>query len=320
MALKVYISGHRGMVGSALVRKLSRDKNIRLIVAGREELDLTNQAAVHAFLKSEAPDQIYLAAAKVGGIHANNNRPAVFIYENLIIQTNVIDAALRAGVQKLLFLGSSCIYPKHANQPIGENALLGGYLEETNAAYAVAKIAGLKLCESYNRQYGTDYRSIMPANLYGPNDNYNADESHVIPALIQRFHFAKLSQDAVVDVWGTGTPRREFLYVDDLAAACVHIADMPLQTYRQYTGPDLNHLNAGYGLDFSIRALAEKIADVVGYRGRIEFDREKPDGVPRKLLDSSRLRSSGWTPVVGLEEGLKYAYADFIRQHKLETE
>ena len=306
------------MVGSSIVRFLKADghPNNCLITRTHAELDLTDQAAVRAFFDSEKPDQVYLAAAKVGGIHANNVYPAEFIYDNLMMQANVIDAAFRNGVRKLLFLGSSCIYPKLAEQPMREDALLTGTLEPTNEPYAIAKIAGIKLCESYNRQYGAshgvDYRSVMPTNLYGPGDNYHPENSHVIPALIRRFHEAKVSAAPSVAIWGTGTPMREFLYVDDMAAASVHVMNLPKATYEQHTQSMLSHINVGYGSDVTIAEVARTIAQVVGYQGQIEFDTSKPDGAPRKLMDSSRLQSLSWKAQVGLTEGLQHAYADFI--------
>jgi GDP-L-fucose synthase len=287
----------------------------RIVTRTHGELDLTDQAAVRAFFATERPDQVYLAAAKVGGIHANHTYPAEFIYQNLMMQANVIDAAFRHGVQKLLFLGSSCIYPKLAPQPMREDALLTGTLEPTNEPYAIAKIAGIKLCESYNRQYGqshgVDYRSVMPTNLYGPGDNYHPENSHVIPALIRRFHEAKANHAPCVTIWGTGTPRREFLYVDDMAAASVHVMNLPLSTYSQHTQPMLSHINVGCGHDITIRDLAETIARVIGYAGDIAFDPSKPDGTPRKLMDSARLNALGWHAKIGLEQGLQLAYADF---------
>ena len=315
---KIYVAGHRGMVGSAILRQLlaSGHPVDHIVTRTHAELDLTNQAAVRAFFESEKPDQVYLAAARVGGIHANNSYPADFIYDNLMIQANVIEAAFRSGVEKLLFLGSSCIYPKLATQPMREDALLTGTLEPTNEPYAIAKIAGIKLCESYNRQYGAshgvDYRSVMPTNLYGPGDNYHPENSHVIPALIRRFHEAKLSGAASVAIWGTGTPKREFLYVDDMAAASVHVMNLPKPVYAQHTQPMLSHINVGYGSDVTIAEVARTIARVVGYQGQIEFDTSKPDGTPRKLMDSSRLHSLGWQAKVGLTEGLQQAYADFL--------
>jgi GDP-L-fucose synthase len=319
---KIYIAGHRGMVGSAIVRHLqslacgSGALAANVITSTHAELDLTNQAAVKAFFSQEKPDQVYLAAAKVGGIHANNTYPAEFIYDNLMMQANVIDAAFKNGVKKLLFLGSSCIYPKLAPQPMAEDALLTGTLESTNEPYAIAKIAGIKLCESYNRQYGAshgiDYRSVMPTNLYGPGDNYHPENSHVIPALIRRFHEAKLANAPCVAIWGTGTPRREFLYVDDMAAASVHVMNLPKTTYDQHTSPMLSHINVGYGKDVCIAEAAQTIAQVVGYTGAVTFDSNKPDGTPRKWMDSSRLNSLGWQAQVPLLEGLTKAYQDFL--------
>ena len=318
---KIYVAGHRGMVGSAIVRQLlAHGQPVdRIVTRTHAELDLTDQAAVRAFFAVEKPDQVYLAAAKVGGIHANNTYPAEFIYQNLMMQANVIDAAFRQGVQKLLFLGSSCIYPKLAAQPMREDALLTGTLESTNEPYAIAKIAGIKLCESYNRQYGeshgVDYRSVMPTNLYGPGDNYHPENSHVIPALIRRFHDAKVNNAPTVTIWGTGTPRREFLYVDDMAAASVHVMNLPLSTYSQHTQPMLSHINVGCGHDITIRELAETIARVIGYAGDIAFDPSKPDGTPRKLMDSTRLNALGWRAQMGLEAGLEKTYEDFLQNH-----
>jgi len=315
---KIYVAGHRGMVGSAIVRQLLAQGQPaeRIVTRTHTELDLTNQAAVNAFFAEEKPDQVYLAAAKVGGIHANNTYPAEFIYQNLMMQANVIDAAFRCGVQKLLFLGSSCIYPKLADQPMREDALLTGTLESTNEPYAIAKIAGIKLCESYNRQYstshGVDYRSVMPTNLYGPGDNYHPENSHVIPALIRRFHEAKVGQVSSVTIWGTGTPKREFLYVDDMAAASVHVMNLDKATYDQHTLPMLSHINVGCGYDLTIREVAKAIGKTVGYEGEITFDTSKPDGTPRKLMDSARLNALGWQPLVSLEQGLSTAYQDFL--------
>jgi len=311
---KIYVAGHRGMVGSAIVRTLLGQgvRSQDIITRTHAELDLTNQVEVRAFFAAERPEQVYLAAARVGGIHANNTYPAEFIYDNLMIEANVVDAAFRAGVRKLLFLGSSCIYPKLAPQPIAEGALLTGTLEPTNEPYAVAKIAGIKLCESYNRQYGVDYRSVMPTNLYGPGDNYHPENSHVIPALIRRFHEAKSANVPVVTVWGSGTPMREFLYVDDMAAASVHVMNLDKARYDQHTQPMLSHINVGCGYDITIRELAETVARVTGYSGKIEFDASKPDGTPRKLMDSSRLNALGWQAKVSLEEGLSAAYRDFV--------
>jgi GDP-L-fucose synthase len=318
---KIYVAGHRGMVGSAIQRQLLAQGHAaeRIVTRSHAELDLTNQAAVNQFFSAEKPDQVYLAAAKVGGIHANNTYPAEFIYQNLMMQANVIDAAFRNGVQKLLFLGSSCIYPKLADQPMREDALLTGTLEPTNEAYAIAKIAGIKLCESYNRQYGpshgVDYRSVMPTNLYGPGDNYHPENSHVIPALIRRFHEAKVNNAPSVAIWGTGTPRREFLYVDDMAAACVHVMNLDKATYDQHTQPMLSHINVGCGEDITIRQVAQAIGKTVNYRGEITFDTSKPDGTPRKLMDSTRLNALGWQARVGLEAGLKAAYQDFLTNY-----
>ncbi|MDP3343585.1 MAG: GDP-L-fucose synthase [Hydrogenophaga sp.] len=317
---RIYVAGHRGMVGSAIVRNLLAHGHpaSHIITRTHSELNLTQQADVRAFFAAEKPDQVYLAAAKVGGIHANNTFPADFIYQNLMMQANVIEAAFGNGVKKLLFLGSSCIYPKLAPQPMAENALLTGLLEPTNEPYAVAKIAGIKLCESYNRQFGAshgvDYRSVMPTNLYGPGDNYHPENSHVIPALIRRFHEAKMQAAPEVAIWGTGTPRREFLYVDDMAAASVHVMNLPAATYQQHTQPMLSHINVGYGEDMSIAELAHSVARTVGYTGHITFDTTKPDGAPRKLMDSSRLHSLGWQAQVDLPTGLALAYQDFLKQ------
>ncbi|NTU53777.1 MAG: GDP-L-fucose synthase [Chlorobiaceae bacterium] len=314
---KIYVAGHRGMVGSAIVRRLFAVgcSESALLCRSHKEFDLTNQLEVKRFFEQEKPDQVYLAAAKVGGIHANNTYPAEFIYQNLMIEANVIDAAYRYGVEKLLFLGSSCIYPKLAVQPMREDALLTGQLEPTNEPYAIAKIAGIKLCESYNRQYGADYRSVMPSNLYGPGDNYHPDNSHVIPALIRRFHEAKIANAHSVAIWGSGSPRREFLYVDDMAAACVHVMNLDKARYDQHTQPMLSHINVGTGQDLTIKELAGDIAETIGFGGSIEFDASKPDGAPRKLMDSSRLGSLGWKPGTTLKEGLKLAYQDFLKYH-----
>ena len=312
---KIYVAGHRGMVGAAIVRTLKAQGVSNIITRTHAELDLTNQAAVLEFFEQEKPDQVYLAAAKVGGIHANDTYPAEFIYQNIMIEANVINAAFQNGVKKLLFLGSSCIYPKLAEQPMREDALLTGKLEPTNEPYAIAKIAGIKLCESYNRQYGkshgVDYRSVMPTNLYGPGDNYHAKNSHVIPALIRRFHEAKVSDSPNVTIWGTGTPRREFLYVDDMARACVHVMNLDKATYVQHAEPMCSHINVGTGTDLTIEDLAETVKGVVGYEGEITFDPTKPDGSLRKLMDSQRLNSLGWQPKVELKDGLSRAYVDF---------
>ena len=315
---KIFVAGHRGMVGSAIVRALKSQGQSNLLTRTHAELDLVNQAAVNAFFAEEKPDQVYLAAAKVGGIHANNTYPAEFIYQNLMVQANVIDSAFRNGVKKVLFLGSSCIYPRLAEQPMREDALLTGELEPTNEPYAIAKIAGIKLCESYNRQYGAshgvDYRSVMPTNLYGPGDNYHPENSHVIPALIRRFHQAKVSGAPRVSIWGSGTPRREFLYVDDMASASVFVMNLPQAIYRQYTQPMLSHINVGFGSDVTIAELAQAVCQTVGYPGTIEFDSSMADGAPRKWMDSSRLNALGWQAKVGLEQGLQLAYQDFKGQ------
>ncbi len=311
------------MVGSAILRTLQAAGQSNIVTRTHAKLDLTDQSAVRVFFAAEKPDQVYLAAAKVGGIHANNTYPAEFIYQNLMMQANVVDAAFRNGVRKLLFMGSSCIYPKLATQPMREDALLTGTLEPTNEPYAIAKIAGIKLCESYNRQYGSDsnddhgvdYRSVMPTNLYGPADNYHPENSHVIPALIRRFHEAKVGGVPSVAVWGTGTPRREFLYVDDMAAASVHVMNLSKALYDQHTQPMLSHVNVGYGDDVTIRELAISVGETVGYAGAITFDATKADGSPRKWMDSQRLRDLGWTPSVDLREGLKRAYADFLENN-----
>jgi GDP-L-fucose synthase len=311
---KIYIAGHSGMVGSAILRSLQNQGHSRFVLRTHAELDLKNQSAVNDFFAAEKPNQVYLAAARVGGIHANNTYPADFIYSNLMLQANVIHAAYTHGVQQLLFLGSSCIYPRLAPQPMGEDALLTGPLEPTNEPYAIAKIAGIKLCESYNRQYGTDYRSVMPTNLYGPGDNYHPENSHVVPAMLWRFHEAKLVQAPSVAVWGTGTPMREFLHVDDMAAACIHVMNLEPDAWNAHTKPMQRLLNIGCGSDISIAELAHTVAGVVGYEGKITFDTTRPDGSPRKLMDNSRLLSLGWRPTVSLEQGLALAYADFRAQ------
>ena len=315
---KIYVAGHRGMVGSAIVRTLLAQGVApgQIVTRTHAELDLTDQRAVHEFFAEQKPDQVYLAAAKVGGIHANNTYPAEFIYQNLVLQANVIQAAHLHGVQKLLFLGSSCIYPRLAEQPMEEDALLTGKLEPTNEPYAIAKIAGIKLCESYNRQYGRDYRSVMPTNLYGPGDNYHPENSHVIPALLRRFHEAKQQNAPEVVIWGSGTPRREFLYVDDMAAASVFVMNLAQEAYQAQVQPQLSHINVGYGSDVTIAELAATVARVVGYAGRISCDASKPDGAPRKLMDSTRLNAMGWHAKVSLETGLHQAYSDFFAGYK----
>lgn len=310
---KIYVAGHTGLVGSAIVRSLNQREEIKhILTCPRSSLDLRNQSAVREFLEEERPDQIYLCAAKVGGIHANSSLPAEFIYENLIVQTNVIHEAWRVGVKKLLFLGSSCIYPKFSVQPIPEEALLSGPLEPTNEPYAIAKIAGIKLCESYYRQYGVDYRSVMPTNLYGPGDNYHPQNSHVIPGLIRRFHDAKKNKKASVTVWGSGEARREFLFIEDMAEACIHL--MNLDQSVIYPSSAYSHINIGYGTDITIRELALAIQKVVDYKGEIIFDRTKPDGTPRKLVDTGRLKSFGWSPKVNLQDGLIKSYQDFLNK------
>jgi GDPmannose 4,6-dehydratase/GDP-L-fucose synthase len=305
--MRAYIAGHRGMVGGAIARSLEAD-GAEIVTATRSDLDLTDQSAVRSFFAKERPDTVIVAAAKVGGIHANNTMPAEFLYENLMIECNLIDSAFRAGVERLLFLGSSCIYPRNAPQPMAEEALLSGTLEPTNEPYAIAKIAGIKLCESYNRQYGTDYRSAMPTNLYGPGDNFHETNSHVLPALLRRFHEAKQAGSEEVVIWGTGTPKREFLHVDDMAAACVFLLNLPKDVYAENTEPMLSHINVGTGSDVSIADLARAIAQVTGFEGRISFDATKPDGAPRKLLNVSRLTNMGWTAGVSLEEGIRQTY------------
>jgi len=316
LSQRIYVAGHRGMVGSAIVRILQAQGYSNIVTKTHAELDLTNQAAVKAFFEQEKPAQVYLAAAKVGGIHANNTFPAEFIYQNLMMEANVIHQAFKSGVKKLLFLGSSCIYPKLAPQPMAEDALLTGLLEPTNEPYAIAKIAGIKLCESYNRQYGQshgiDYRSVMPTNLYGPGDSYHPDHSHVIPALIRRFHEAKVANAPEVLIWGTGTPKREFLYVDDMAAASVFVMDLAKEVYDEHTSPMQSHINVGFGSDITIAELASAVAKATGYLGKISFDLSKPDGSPRKWMDSSRLNRLGWQPSMDLEAGLKMAYKDFL--------
>jgi GDP-L-fucose synthase len=309
---KIYVAGHRGMVGKALVRALEEGGYNNLVTRTHNELDLTDQHAVREFFLNEKPEQVYLAAAKVGGIYANNTYPADFIFQNLMIEANVIDAAYQNGVMKLLLLGSSCIYPKHAAQPMSEAALLTGTLEPTNEPYALAKIAGIKLCESYNRQFGTDYRSVMPTNLYGRGDNYHAENSHVIPALIRRFHEAKANGSNSIAIWGTGAPKREFLYVDDMADACIHVMNLDRSLYEQHTEPMLSHINVGCGYDVTIKGLAETLAKIIGYVGNIVYDNTKPDGTPQKLMDSTKLHNFGWSPKITLNEGLQLVYQDYL--------
>lgn len=312
MKKRIFVAGHRGMVGSAIVRQLAVRDDVEIVTRTRSELNLLNQNDVHDFFAKESINEVYLAAAKVGGIHANNTYPAEFIYENMMMECNIIHAAHQNDVQHLLFLGSSCIYPKMAEQPMSESALLTGILEATNEPYAIAKIAGIKLCESYNRQYGRDYRSVMPTNLYGENDNFHPENSHVIPALMRRFHEAKERGDAEVVVWGTGTPMREFLYVDDMAAASIHVMELDKDTYQANTQPMLSHINVGTGVDCTIREMAETMARVVGFKGDVVFDSTKPDGTPRKLMDVSRLASLGWRFSTELEDGLAKTYQWFL--------
>lgn len=309
---RIFVAGSRGMVGSAIIRKLKQDHNCEIIVASQQELDLTDQASVNTFFKQNKVDQIYLAAAKVGGIGANSQYPADFIYQNLMIQNNVIHAAHCNDVQKLLFLGSSCIYPKFAQQPIAEKELLTGYLEPTNEPYAIAKIAGIKMCESYNRQYGRDYRSVMPTNLYGIHDNFHPKNSHVIPALIRRIHEAKIANLKDVEIWGTGQPLREFLYVDDMAEACVYIQNLELNIYQHHITPILSHINIGTNEEVSILQLANVIKSVVGYSGQLIFDSTQPDGTLRKLLNSQKINKLGWQPQIELKQGLKITYDWFL--------
>ena len=313
---KIFIAGHNGMVGSALVRFIEKQE-FEIITRDRKELNLLNQAKVQNFFENEKIDQVYLAAARVGGIHANKTYPAEFIYENLIIQTNIIHSAFLNGVKKLLFLGSSCIYPKNANQPMKEDKLLTGKLEPSNEPYAIAKIAGIKICESYNRQYGKsrsiDYRCIMPTNLYGPGDNYHPENSHVIPGLIYRFHEAKINNFPSVTIWGTGTPKREFLHVDDMARASIYLMNIDKKNYDEHTSPMCSHINAGSGIDLSIKELSETIKEVVDFKGKINFDLTKPDGSPRKFLDSKRINSLGFKPEISLKEGLIKTYQDYTK-------
>jgi len=320
MTKRIFIAGHNGMVGSALVRRLQLEPDVELLTRNRADLDLSNQSAVQAFFDKTDIDQVYLAAAKVGGIHANNEYPADFIYQNLMIECNIINSAYKAGVNKLLFLGSSCIYPREAEQPMSEASLLTNVLEPTNEPYAIAKIAGIKLCESYNRQYGVDYRSVMPTNLYGVNDNFHPENSHVIPAMLQRFHQAKLSGDSQVVIWGSGKPMREFLYVDDMADASVHVMNLGLSEYQNLTDERLSHINVGTGVDCTIYELAQMVKKTVGFQGEIHLDAAKPDGSPRKLLDVSRLASMGWRANIGLEGGLAKTYEWFLEQNARQQE
>ena len=313
--MNIYIAGHKGMVGSAIVRNLKVDSENKIIQRTHSELDLTNQESVNEFISREKIDQIYLAAAKVGGINANNSYPADFIYQNLMIQSNIINAAYVNNIQKLLFLGSSCIYPREVKQPISEDALLNGRPDPTNEPYAIAKIAGIKLCESYNRQHNTDFRSVMPTNLYGPGDNYDLENGHVIPALIRRFHEAKLNNDSSVIVWGTGEPKREFLYVDDMAEASIRVMNLDKSTYNQNTQTMLSHINVGCGYEITIRELAETISRVTSYEGDIIFDSSKLNGSPRKLIDSSCINRIGWYPKVDLEDGLRRTYNDLQKNY-----
>jgi GDP-L-fucose synthase len=312
MTKRIFVAGHNGMVGRAIVRRLEAAGDCEIIARSRAELDLLSQADVQAFFQGTQIDQVYLAAAKVGGIQANNNFPAEFLFENLMIEANITHAAHMAGVQKLLFLGSSCIYPKHAEQPMREDALLTGTLEPTNEPYAIAKIAGIKLCESYNRQYGRDYRSVMPTNLYGSFDNYHPENSHVIPALLRRFHEAVATEADEIVIWGSGKPMREFLHVDDMAAASIYVMDLSVDAYAAQTEVMLSHINVGTGVDCTIRELAETIAEVTGFKGELVFDSSKPDGTPRKLLDTSKLMALGWSPQIDLREGLQLAYDWFV--------
>ena len=313
---KIYVAGNNGMVGSAIIRKLRKQSFTNIITRSSSELDLANQQDVHNFLQDERPDYVVIAAAKVGGIHANDSCPAEFIYQNLIIEANLIHGSYLAGVNNLLFLGSSCIYPKESLQPIKEEYLLSGYLEPTNEAYAIAKIAGIKLCESYNRQYDTDYRSIMPTNLYGPNDNFHPKNSHVIPALIRKFHEAKVNNEPFVEVWGSGKPMREFLHVDDMADASIHIMDIDKKTLESEVDPMLSHINIGTGTDITIKDVAQIVKEVVGFDGEIVFDTKMPDGTKRKLLDVSKIENLGWKPVITLKDGLKETYEWFLKNKK----
>ncbi len=314
--INIFVAGSSGMVGSSLVRALISDAKNNVITKDSSELDLTNQSEVKEFFKSNNIDQVYLAAAKVGGIYANNKYPADFIYENLMIESNIIHQAYKAKIKKLLFLGSSCIYPKYANQPMKEEALLSGFLEPTNEPYAISKIAGIKLCESYNRQHKTDYRSVMPTNLYGMNDNYHPNNSHVIPGLIRRFHECKINNSQNIEIWGTGNARREFLYVDDMASACIFVMNLSKEEYLSSVNSMISHINIGFGSDITIRELAYKISKHVGFKGELSFDTSQDEGAPKKLLDSSRIFSMGWSPKIDLDEGIKIAYDDFILNNK----
>ena len=314
---KIYIAGHRGLVGSAIVRQLKERGFVNLVMRTHKELDLINQAQVKSFFKQEKPDYVILAAAKVGGINANNTYPADFIYKNIMIEANVINSAHESKVKRLLFLGSTCIYPKAVEQPMREDALLTSILEPTNEPYALAKIAGIKLCESYNRQHGTDFRSVMPTNLYGINDNFHPENSHVIPALMQRFHKAKINNDAEAVVWGTGNAMRDFLYVDDMAKASLFVLELDEKTYQANTQPMLSHINLGTGKDVTIREMAETMKEVVGFEGKLTFDITKPDGAPRKLIDVSRLSNMGWTYNVDLKAGLEKTYEWYLSQSRL---
>ena len=312
---KVFIAGHNGMVGNAILRILNKNPQIEIICKSKKELNLTNQKNVINFLQDEKPSEVILAAAKVGGIYANNTYPAEFIYDNIQIQTNIIHGSHLSNVQKLLFLGSSCIYPKYAPQPMKEDSLLTGCLESTNEPYAIAKIAGIKMCESYNRQYGRDYRSLMPSNLYGPGDNYHSQNSHVIPALIKKIHNAKTTNSPTVNIWGSGNQRREFLYVEDMAKASIFINNIDQKVFQKTTNTTLSHINIGTGQDITIRDLAESIKKMINYKGDLVFDNSKPDGPPRKLLNISKLKSLGWSPSISLKEGLELSYKDYVNNH-----